>query len=67
MTPSLTSDAEDYEPTGDPEHTAYGKDFVLFCTCGYECRFIVGKSKAESLAAYHEKHCEGETTVDVVL
>ncbi len=62
----LTDDAEEYSPTGDPNHVDYGQDFVWSCTCGQTSAFVTGKEKAIRRAKAHEQHCDGETTVDVI-
>jgi len=63
---STTTAATDYEPTGDPEHVAYGADFVYTCTCGKTSPFITTKAKQMHRAKKHERYCDGTTEVDVV-
>jgi len=58
---------DSYEPTGDPEHVAYGKDFYWTCACGSSASFLTREPKAEHGAEQHERYCmdDGETTVRV--
>ena len=58
---------DDYEPTGDPEHVAYGKDFWWSCTCGAAAGHLTRRETAEAAAEEHETYCftGGETTVRV--
>lgn len=64
-TVTLTTDAQDYEPVGDPEHVAYGADFVWRCTCGASSRFLTTKAKQQARAEAHADYCDGDTVVDV--
>jgi hypothetical protein len=66
MTPTLTDDAEAYTPTGDPEHVAYGANYVWSCSCGRGSVFITTRPKAIGRATEHEANCGGTTEVDVL-
>lgn len=57
----------DYEPTGDPDHVAYGKDFYWVCTCGASGAHLTTKSRATHRAQRHAEYCraDGTTTVRV--
>jgi len=66
MTMQLTEDARKHEPTGDPEHIAYGQDYTWSCSCGRTSEFIYSQKKAERNAEAHERYCGGETVVDVI-
>jgi hypothetical protein len=61
----LTDDAHDHEPTGDPDHVAFGKNYTWRCSCGNRGVFALTERKATRKARKHESHCPGETTVDV--
>lgn len=62
-----TSDpaVDDYEPTGDSEHVAYGKNFYWTCACGSSAAFLTSKAKAMHGAESHERYCDGTATVRV--
>jgi len=64
--PTLTQQAQAYEPTGDPDHVAYGKDFHWRCSCGKTSNFFTSESRAVTRAQSHEDYCDGTTTVDVL-
>jgi len=64
--PQLTTQAEQYEPTGDPDHVAYGQDFIWSCSCGQSGNFVTSKNRATGRAEQHEQYCSGHTTVDTV-
>jgi hypothetical protein len=61
-----TTDAADaHEPTGDPEHVAFGSNYYWTCTCGRSAPFMTTQRKAMSRGSEHERHCTGEATVEV--
>lgn len=62
----LTDAARNYEPIGDPEHVAYGADFVWTCSCGASSRFATTERKQIVRAQSHTDYCDGETVVDVL-
>jgi len=59
----------DYEPTGDPDHVAYGADYYWTCTCGASANFFTAESKARYRAEQHEQYCRdnGTATIRVAL
>lgn len=62
----LTKAAREYEPTGDPDHVAYGADYRWQCSCGRKSHYVTTERKAKNRASNHERYCDGETTVDVL-
>jgi len=62
----VSQQAQDHEPIGDKEHSAYGEDYVWTCTCGRSGGYIYNQSKAEHKAQSHEQYCNGETTVKTI-
>jgi len=64
---STTDAADDSEPTGDPEHVAYGADFWWSCTCGAAAHHLTRRATAEHAAEEHETYCfvNGDVTVRV--
>jgi len=62
---STTDAADDYEPTGDPEHVAYGQAYYWECPCGSGSHFLMGRRKAQSQAEEHERYCEAEPVIEV--
>lgn len=64
---TLTTAAEQYEPSGDPDHVAYGSDYLWTCTCGASSRFFATRTKQLARAKQHSRYCDGETEVDVHL
>jgi hypothetical protein len=63
-----TTRADEYEPTGDPDHAAYASDFYYACSCGKQARYLTTRDKAEHRAQQHERYCpeDGETEIRVV-
>jgi len=55
----------EHEPTGDPEHIAYGKDYYWRCSCGASAPFITTKDKAKGRGKSHEENCPDNGTVEV--
>lgn len=63
--PNVTDDAKAHEPTGDPDHAAFGENYYWTCTCGHSARFFTTQRKAVSRGAEHERNCTGDVSVEV--
>ena len=65
---NLTDAAEDYDPTGDSDHIAYGADFVWRCSCGRTSGTSTIEPRARHRAEAHEEYCmkRGDVTLDVI-
>lgn len=65
---TVTKEAEEFEPVGDPTHVGYGKNYGWECTCGRSSAHITRLPKAKSRAEEHESYCDqgGKTTVILV-
>lgn len=64
----LTDAAINHEPTGDPEHVAYGQDYRWTCDCGASSSFLAGADETRRRAERHEQYCpqDGTATVEVI-
>jgi hypothetical protein len=62
---SVTDEAQSHEPIGDPDHVAYGQDFVWRCSCGQSSAFLAGLDKQTYRAEQHSRYCDGATCVEV--
>ena len=65
---TITDQAKAFEPSGDPAHIGYGKNYGWECTCGRESAHITHLHRAKTAASEHERYCDqgGETTVILV-
>lgn len=63
--PALTDAADAYEPTGDPEHVAYGAAYYWQCTCGASASTLTSQTKATARGRHHARYCAGRVVVDV--
>lgn len=64
---TVTKEAEEFEPTGDSAHVGYGKNYGWECTCGRESAHITRLPKAKSRAEGHERYCDQDGEVTVIL
>jgi hypothetical protein len=62
---SVSVAAQNHEPTGDPDHVAYGQDFVWRCSCGQSSAFLARLDKQTYRAEQHSRYCDGRTRVEV--
>ena len=62
-----TTRADNHEPSGDPDHVAYGKDYYWTCTCGRQASHFTTENIAHYEAEKHERYCmhDGTATVRV--
>jgi len=63
---SVTDAAQQHEPTGDPEHVAYGMSYVWTCSCGQSSTHIRKIHKQKYEARQHARYCDGEVRVEVL-
>lgn len=64
---TITDAAQAHEPTGDPDHVSYAKDYYWTCTCGASQSTFTRLKQAEHRALSHEEYCmdNGVTTIQV--
>jgi len=62
---SVTDAAQQHQPTGDPDHVAYGQDFYWTCSCGQSSAFLGSLDKQMFRAEQHNEYCDGATRVEV--
>jgi hypothetical protein len=64
---TVTQEAEEFEPLGDPTHVGYGKNYGWECTCGKSSAFSTDMHTAKSRGAEHEEYCVADGEVTIVL
>ena len=62
---SMTTQAKEYNPVGDPDHVAYGEQYYWSCSCGLSAPTFGTKSQMQHRGKSHEENCDGSVTVQV--